>query len=83
MLSDEETRKALLTAAENAVQRRCCWLVCRAIAWLGRWSLAEYAAQVGYDAVLVQQPSVVKRQQGVADILSCGCGSCCAAGGAL
>jgi len=63
MLSDEETRKALLTAAENAGAEKVLLAGVSRDSVAGTLELAEYAASVGYDAVLVKQPSVVKNSR--------------------
>ncbi len=63
MLSDEETRKALLTAAENAGAEKVLLAGVSRDSVVGTLDLAEYAAQVGYDAVLVKQPSVVSNSR--------------------
>jgi dihydrodipicolinate synthase/N-acetylneuraminate lyase len=60
MLSDEETRKTLLTAAENASAEKVLLAGVSRDSVVGTLELTEYAASVGYDAVLVKQPSVVK-----------------------
>ena len=53
MLSDEETRRALLMAAENAGAEKVLLAGVSRDSVVGTLELAEYAAQVGYDAVLV------------------------------
>ena len=63
MLSDEETRKTLLTAAENAGAEKVLLAGVSRDSVAGTLELAEYAASVGYDAVLVKQPSVVKNSR--------------------
>ena len=63
MLSDDETRKALLTAAENAGTEKVLLAGVSRDSVVGTLDLAEYAARVGYDAVLVKQPSVVRNSR--------------------
>ncbi|RSL14567.1 2-dehydro-3-deoxy-L-galactonate aldolase [Edaphobacter aggregans] len=63
MLSDEETRKTLLTATENAGAEKVLLAGVSRDSVAGTLELAEYAASVGYDAVLVKQPSVVKNSR--------------------
>src|SRR3984885_9544003 len=63
MLSDDETRKALLTAAENAGAEKVLLAGVSRDSVVGTLDLAEYAARVGYDAVLVKQPSVVRNSR--------------------
>ena len=63
MLSDEETRKALLTAAGNAGAEKVLLAGVSQDSVVGTLDLAEYAARVGYDAVLVKQPSVVRNSR--------------------
>jgi len=63
MLSDEETRKALLTAVENAGAEKVLLAGVSRDSVVGTLDLAEYAARVGYDAVLVKQPSVVRNSR--------------------
>ena len=63
MLSYEETRKALLTAAENAGAEKVLLAGVSRDCVVGTLDLAEYAARVGYDAVLVKQPSVVRNSR--------------------
>ena len=63
MLSDEETRKALLTAAENAGAEKVLLAGVSRDSVVGTLDLAEYAARVGYDAILVKQPSVVRNSR--------------------
>ncbi|HEY6412838.1 MAG TPA: dihydrodipicolinate synthase family protein [Edaphobacter sp.] len=60
MLSDEETRNALRVAAEHAGAEKVLLAGGSRDSVVGTLELAEYAAQVGYDAVLVKSPSVVK-----------------------
>ena len=60
MLSDEETRKTLLTAAENTGAEKVLLAGVSRDSVVGTLDLAEYAARVGYDAVLVKRPSVVR-----------------------
>jgi 4-hydroxy-2-oxoglutarate aldolase len=60
MLSDEETQKALLTAAENTGAEKVLLAGVSRDSVVGTLDLAEYAARAGYDAVLVKQPSVVR-----------------------
>ena len=63
MLSDEETRKALLTAVEIAGAEKVLLAGVSRDSVVGTLDLAEYAARVGYDAVLVKQPSVVRKSR--------------------
>jgi 4-hydroxy-2-oxoglutarate aldolase len=60
MLSDEETRSALRLAAEHAGSEKVLLAGVSRDSVVGTLELVEYAAQVGYDAVLVKSPSVVK-----------------------
>lgn len=60
MLSDEETRSTLRVAAEHASVEKVLLAGVSRDSVVGTLELTEYAAQVGYDAVLVKRPSVVR-----------------------
>jgi 4-hydroxy-2-oxoglutarate aldolase len=57
MLSDEETREALRVVAEAAAEEKVLLAGVSRDSVAGTLDLAEYAARLGYDAVLVKQPT--------------------------
>jgi 4-hydroxy-2-oxoglutarate aldolase len=60
MLSDEETRQALRCVLEAAAVEKVLLAGVSRDSVLETLRLAEYAAELGYDAVLVKQPSVLQ-----------------------
>jgi 4-hydroxy-2-oxoglutarate aldolase len=60
MLSDEETRQALRCVVEAAAAEKVLLAGVSRDSVVETLRLAEYAAELGYDAVLVKQPSVLR-----------------------
>src|SRR5271167_3979531 len=60
MLSDEETRQALKAAVDAAAKTKVMLAGVSRDSVVGTLELTEYAASVGYDAVLVRRPSVLQ-----------------------
>lgn len=58
MLSDEETRQALRCVVDAATKEKVLMAGVSRDSVVGTLEMAEYAAGLGYDAVLVKQPSV-------------------------
>ena len=70
MLSDEETRQALRCVLEAAAVEKVLLAGVSRDSVLETLRLAEYAAELGYDAVLVKQPSVLQAGTGGAAMKS-------------
>jgi 4-hydroxy-2-oxoglutarate aldolase len=60
LLQEEETRQALRTAVDAAAATKVMLAGVSRDSVIGTLELAEYAAGVGYDAVLVKQPSFLR-----------------------
>jgi 4-hydroxy-2-oxoglutarate aldolase len=60
MLSDEQTRQALRTVRETAAAEKVLVAGVSRDSVAGTLELAEYAATLGYDAVLLKQPSILR-----------------------
>ena len=61
MLSDEETRQALRSVADATAAEKVLMAGVSRDSVAGTLELAESAAQLGYDAVLVKRPSLFRR----------------------
>jgi 4-hydroxy-2-oxoglutarate aldolase len=73
LLQEEETRQALRTAIDAAAATKVMLAGVSRDSVLGTVELAEFAAGVGYDAVLVKQPSFLRvgaRGQGIKELLT-------------
>jgi 4-hydroxy-2-oxoglutarate aldolase len=70
MLSDEETREALRCVLEAAAVEKVLLAGVSRDSVLETLRLAEYVAELGYDAVLVKQPSVLQVETGGAAMKS-------------
>jgi dihydrodipicolinate synthase/N-acetylneuraminate lyase len=70
MLSEEETRQALQCVVETAAMEKVLLAGVSRDSVMETLRLAEYAAELGYDAVLVKQPSVFQTGVGGAAMKS-------------
>jgi dihydrodipicolinate synthase/N-acetylneuraminate lyase len=70
LLSDVETRDALRAVAETAVSEKVLLAGVRRDSVAGTLELIAYAAEVGYDAVLVPVPSLLSQDGNATEVLS-------------
>jgi 4-hydroxy-2-oxoglutarate aldolase len=73
MLSDQETREALRVVAEAAAEEKVLLAGVSRDSVAGTLDLAEHAARLGYDAVLVKQPAFFQsraHQVGIKELLT-------------
>jgi 4-hydroxy-2-oxoglutarate aldolase len=70
MLSEEETRQALRTAIDSTAVEKVMLAGVSRDSVVGTVELAEFAANAGYDMVLVRQPSVFREGAGARELLT-------------
>jgi 4-hydroxy-2-oxoglutarate aldolase len=70
MLSDEETREALRVVVEAAAEEKVLLAGVSRDSVAGTLDLAEHAARLGYDAVLVKQPAFFQSSARIKELLT-------------